>query len=169
MIAGPPEFTCPSGFLAVIRFQISIKWNDKGITMDSRKVALLVSTLVLWSGALTAATELKDSMPMAPTDLNVVATAADQVSLSWSDNAVDERGFYVQRSEDGISWESIGRVGTDGEAYRDVGLNPETLYYYRVFAYNSRGESMTSNRDVASTPAVYPMETSFTVSSLIRR
>jgi hypothetical protein len=139
------------------------------ITMDSKKVALLVSTLFLGASALTAATEPNSSMPIAPTNLKVIATAADQVSLSWSDNAVDERGFYVQRSEDGFSWENIGRVDVDGEAYHDVGLNAETMYFYRVFAYNSNGESKTSNRDVASTPAQYSMETSLTVSSLIQR
>ena len=133
--------------------------------MDSKKVGLLVSSLVLWSSAATMAAEPNNSMPTAPTDLRVIATAADQVSLSWSDNAVDERGFYVQRSEDGISWENIGRVDANSQAYSDVGLNPETMYFYRVFAYNSSGESKTSNRDVASTPGLYPMDTSLTISS----
>jgi hypothetical protein len=137
--------------------------------MDSKKVAILVSTLALWSGTSAVATELKDSYPMEPSDLKVVALAPDQVSLSWSDNSADERGFYVQRSEDGITWEKVGTVDANGEEYRDLGLNPETMYYYRVYAYNATGESMGSNRDVASTPAVYPMETSLTVSALIRR
>jgi hypothetical protein len=125
--------------------------------------------LALIESAASQATEHNNSMPMAPTDLKVIATAADQATLSWSDNAVDERGFYVQRSDDGISWENIGRVDADVEAYKDAGLNPETVYFYRVFAYNSSGESKTSNRDIASTPAVYPMDTSLTVSSLIQR
>ena len=133
--------------------------------MDSKKVTLLVSSLVLWSSAATMAAEQDNSMPTAPTDLRVVATAADQVSLSWSDNAIDERGYYVQRSEDGITWENIGRVDADSQTYRDVGLNPETMYFYRVFAYNSSGESKTSNRDVASTPGLYLMDTSLTISS----
>ena len=136
--------------------------------MNKIATSLTISALALvWSATSSGAPA--DDMPVlaAPSNLNAIATSAHEVSLSWYDNSTDERGFYIRRSLDGISWDNVGNLSADAGEFRDAGLDPDTLYMYRVFAYNSSGESQASNRDTAATPAYYNLELSFSVSALV--
>jgi len=45
----------------------------------------------------------------------------------------------------------MGWIGPD-TTYSDTGLQPNTTYYYRVFALNSVGSSYRSNVTSATTP-----------------
>jgi VCBS repeat-containing protein len=93
------------------------------------------------------------SPPAAPSGLNATAISAGQIDLSWADNATDEDGFYIQRSEDGSNWSLIDTVGADVTAYSDLTVFPSTTYAYRVRAYNFSGPSDYSNTATATTPA----------------
>ena len=96
--------------------------------------------------------------PAAPTNLNVVTVSSAEVSLSWYDNSQDERGYYVQRSQDGLVWENLDTLDANSGEYRDVGLDPATRYTYRVFAFNARGESRSSNQGSAITASEQQLE-----------
>ncbi|HQV62620.1 MAG TPA: hypothetical protein PKV19_01370, partial [Anaerolineales bacterium] len=85
--------------------------------------------------------------PNAPTGLTATGTAGS-VSLTWTDNSVNETGFTVQRSTDGVTWADIvvvpsitkaGKGGTVG--HTDTGRTPGTLYMYRVMATNTVGDT----------------------------
>jgi hypothetical protein len=90
--------------------------------------------------------------PLAPTLLTASAVSGSQINLNWMDNANNELGYYIERSYDGESgWEKIGTVGPDITTYADTGLSPETLYYYRVKAYNLGGASGYSDIENATT------------------
>jgi len=123
--------------------------------MNDMKTTKILRTLVLitlaWPGAAAAWVE-KTPQPAAPSNLNAVAAAAKEVSLSWYDNSSDERGFTIQRSEDGISWDTIAELGANTGDYRDLDLEPESRYVYRVHAFNEVGESDASNQDSVMTP-----------------
>ena len=109
--------------------------------------------------------------PAAPSNLTVVAVSANEVNLSWYDNAVDERGYTVQRSEDGISWDTVGKLSRDAGEFRDMALGPETHYVYRVFSHNSSGKSAASNQDAVVTPPLMDLtldSTDFQVGSILR-
>jgi len=93
------------------------------------------------------------SPPAAPSGLIATAISTGQIDLSWTDNATDEDGFYIQRSEDNSNWSLIDTVGADVTAYSDLTVFPSTTYYYRVRAYNSSGSSAYSNTASATTPA----------------
>jgi hypothetical protein len=90
--------------------------------------------------------------PAAPTSLNALATSFTQIDLNWTDNATDEYGFYIERSEDAISWILIESVNADVTSYSDMTVFPSTTYYYRVQAFNGSGSSSYSNTANASTP-----------------
>lgn len=87
------------------------------------------------------------SAPNAPTDLlaSLQKTASTNVQLTWADNSSDEDGFYIERSTDGTNYTQVGSVLADVATYDDNGLQPNTLYYYQVQAYNSFGSSAYSN------------------------
>ena len=80
--------------------------------------------------------------PSAPTGLNAIAVSSGQINLSWTDNAIDEYGFRIERSVDsGESWNNVAMVGEDIQAYSDTDVESNTKYWYQIAAYNGSGQS----------------------------
>ena len=72
--------------------------------------------------------------------------------MSWLDNADNEQGFYIERSDDGgTSWTQTGTTGADIKTYTEQGLTTMTTYWYRVQAYNAVGVSDYSNTITVTT------------------
>jgi VCBS repeat-containing protein len=90
--------------------------------------------------------------PAAPSALVATALSVSQIQLTWSDEATDEYGFYIERSEDNSSWSLIDTLETDTTAYVDATVVPATTYYYRVQAYNGSGASDYATADPVTTP-----------------
>ena len=137
-----------------------------------KKTTTALALVALACSTMAAADPEKFLQPAAPSNLNAVAVAADSVSLSWYDNSADERGFHVQRSEDGISWETIGNPGANSGEFVDTALQPETRYQYRVLSYNLKGESGASNLDAVVTPPLLDFHLDsgdFHVSAIVSR
>lgn len=101
------------------------------------------------------------SVPAAPSTATATALSSASIDLSWTDNATDEDGFYIERSTDGTGFTQIGSVDANVVTYEDSGLDPLTTYYYRVIAYNIAGSSDPSNvasattQDVGSGPVAH--------------
>ncbi|MGH9601159.1 MAG: choice-of-anchor D domain-containing protein, partial [Terriglobales bacterium] len=83
--------------------------------------------------------------PGAPGNLSASAVSANQINLSWTDNAANEQGFLIERSTDAVSFLEIGAVAANQTSYSDLGLAGGETYYYRVRAYNFAGDSGYSN------------------------
>jgi hypothetical protein len=64
--------------------------------------------------------------------------------LRWQDNSLNETGFVLERSVDGISFAPLAALGPRITAYLDA-LAPAGTNYYRVAATNSLGSSEYSN------------------------
>ena len=91
--------------------------------------------------------------PSAPTGLNANAVSSGQVDLSWTDNAVNEYGFYIERSTDeGVSWNLIAMVGNDAQAYSDTDVAQNSTSWYTISAYNGSGQSGCDGPAVVTTP-----------------
>lgn len=91
--------------------------------------------------------------PAAPSDLNAAPASPYQIDLSWTDNATDELGFYIERSDAGSAWSLINTVDANTTAYADATVLPNTTYEYRVRAYNASGNSGYSNTANSTTPS----------------
>ncbi len=91
-------------------------------------------------------------VPAPPTGLRALyVPPTDRIRLSWTDNASDEAGYFVERRIRGgavsLSWVKIATLPAGSVGYIDsVLIKPGLLegsysYYYRVSAYNASGKS----------------------------
>lgn len=121
-----------------------VNFNDTALSMNNA-----ASTVANFKG--TAATVA----PNAPGNLAATVQSSSSIALTWADNAGDETGYYVQRSVDGVNWSLIATLGSNVTSFTNTGLAASTAYSYRVYAYNSIGNSAFSNTATATTsPAV---------------
>jgi PKD repeat protein len=103
------------------------------------------STVANWRQAVN------QTAPAAPTGLLVSAMSGDETQVTWSDNADNEDGYFIERSLDGNAWQQIAATGPGASSYSDNGLDPNTMYHYRAQSYNGVGNSAYSNSDSAMT------------------
>ena len=89
--------------------------------------------------------------PLAPTGLTAAAVSDTQINLDWTDNAINESGFDIERSPDGSAWAQIALVGTNGQFYSNNQLQASTDYHYRVRAYDAAGNSGYTDAAMATT------------------
>ncbi len=101
-----------------------------------------------------------------PTFLMSFAVSYSEIDLSWTDNSSSETGFKIERSDDGgNSFGLIATVGANVTRYQNIGLYPNTRYYYRVRATDAYGDSQNSNVTNSTTLAVPVILTASAVSN----
>jgi hypothetical protein len=85
--------------------------------------------------------------PNAPTGLaGVTANNRRSVSLTWTDNSVNETSFTIQRASDSAFTTGLVSIslGPNVTAYTDSTINRNSTYYFRVFASNVVGDIDTA-------------------------
>ena len=87
-----------------------------------------------------------------PEPLIITGVTANSVGLSWNDIYVNEDGFRIERSTDGVDFSVAAPVGPNTTNYNDSGLNPSSLYFYRVAAFNSGGDSAYATTSATTLP-----------------
>ena len=98
--------------------------------------------------------------PAAPTSLTATLQTGPQISLSWTDNAVNETEFVIERQTNGGAFTQLATVpaltGTGAVTFTDttVTTSPaDVTYGYRVGARNT-GTPVFSNTASALVPAL---------------
>ena len=93
-------------------------------------------------------------LPSAPSALSATAVSRTQINLSWTDNADNETGFRIERCKNVncTSFVQIAQVGANVTTFADTTVAKNTIYSYRVRAFNSVGNSPYSNTASAKTP-----------------
>ncbi len=106
-----------------------------------------------YSNTATAVTQAAPAVPAAPTNLVATAISRSQIKLTWTDNSTNETGFRIQRCKGSTctNFAQIATVGANVKSYSNTGLAANTTYRYRVYAYNSAGNSGYSNIAPATT------------------
>ena len=105
-------------------------------------------------------TIVKGTVPKAPTNLAATSGSSSQINLNWSETSTNEDGFRIERSTDNINFAEIAIVGPNVNTYPNTGLQSSTLYYFRVRAFNSFGNSTYSNTANATTLGTPPADPS---------
>ena len=90
--------------------------------------------------------------PEPPSDLFILNQSQKEVTIQWQDNSNNELGFKIARKEMGAPYfEIIDSVQSDVLTYREVGLEPDRIFIYKVCAYNEYGFSAYTNEVVVNT------------------
>ncbi|MBI4837631.1 MAG: fibronectin type III domain-containing protein [Nitrospirae bacterium] len=102
--------------------------------------------------ALSTGNFIMEVSPAAPSNLIATPISSTQINLSWTDNSNNETGFKIERKlgVDG-TYSQIADVGANATTYADAVLLIGTVYYYRIKAYSSVGDSDYSNEASAAT------------------
>jgi hypothetical protein len=81
--------------------------------------------------------------PLAPTNLRVsVSSPIQYATLNWNDESTNETGYKIERQVNDGLFTIIGQVNANVTRYNDSSINDSTKYRYRVYAYNSSGNSI---------------------------
>lgn len=97
-------------------------------------------------------------VPVAPAGLTSKAASSNVINLKWSESQNNLSVFTVERSFDGIIWDSVGNVPVGITAYSDSNLIQNTIYYYRVKAENPAGSSTYTDVSQTRTTMGLPVD-----------
>jgi Big-like domain-containing protein/fibronectin type III domain protein len=99
------------------------------------------------------------AVPAAPSGLRARASSSAVAHVMWTDNAINEERYRVERSATGTGpWDSlttfqINPPGSTGDVGTVVFPTSEQRMCYRVVAFNKSGDSPPSGTDCATPPA----------------
>ncbi|MEX2235377.1 MAG: fibronectin type III domain-containing protein [Cyclobacteriaceae bacterium] len=94
--------------------------------------------------------------PASPTQLTATSASSSSINLTWTDASTNETGFQVERSStSGSGFALINTTAADATSFTDTGLTSGTIYYYRIRAINSGGESAYT-AEANATPMALP-------------
>ena len=88
----------------------------------------------------------------APEGLTAQAQKPNEVLLTWQDKSDNEDGFLLYRTSTG-DWEVIATLGANVTTFTDIAVQPNTKYYYVVYAFAGETPSTESNMVEITTPS----------------
>lgn len=80
-----------------------------------------------------------------PAGLTAISVSSTQANLSWTDNAINEDGYRIERSTNGGAFVEIGSKIANETTFSATGLSSGSIYSFRVRAINNAGYSAYSN------------------------
>ncbi|MBK8087521.1 MAG: fibronectin type III domain-containing protein [Chitinophagaceae bacterium] len=105
-------------------------------------------------------------IPLPPASLTATTVSTSQITLLWTDNSTNESGFKVERKVGTGVYSVVATVSSNVNTFNDNGLTQNTTYTYRVYAYNSAGQSLTYSNEASATTNGVPLLTTTAVSSI---
>jgi Tol biopolymer transport system component len=128
--------------------------------VDNDPVICPESALITCSDIFYAARSIS-----APTNLTAAKITNIQIDLAWTDNALDETNYRVERKQEGESWQEIAVLPANVTKYTDHDLSCG-IYQYRVKAYRGSDNLFSRRSNVATAEEISCDEAILLVSPL---
>jgi hypothetical protein len=96
------------------------------------------------------------NIPVAPSALTITTVQSNRIIIAWTDNSGNETGFKIQRKGATGGYVDIRTTAANITSYTDTTVTDGTLYYYRVCATNTAGDSAYSNEASGTTALAKP-------------
>ena len=139
------------------RLNIALGKRKNRIALVAALAAIVVIVLIIITYSIMKDEDTAIPVPDAPSNLEAIAISSTRIDLVWRDNSDNELGFKIERNTVvGGSYTEIGIVDADITTYSDIGVSPDTTYYYKVRAYNKGGNSDYTSLASATTPILTP-------------
>ena len=116
-----------------------------------KKLLILISGILIFTRCSTNNNGTVTVIPLAPTNLTGLVNSTTQINLSWTDNATNEDGYKIERKSGNGNYTVVGSMGANLTTFNDLGLATNTTYTYRVYAYNSAGNSLQYSNEITLT------------------
>lgn len=91
-------------------------------------------------------------LPAPPTNSRIIDYTPFSIVLAWDDNSTNETGFQIQRASQNKAFAALTTVGSNSMQFTDTSVQENTIYYYRIRAYNGDGYSAFSDTLFFQTP-----------------
>ena len=129
----------------------TIRINFLGTTDPSLPTAFRIDDV-------SVSATIPETPPASPTNL-IACGIENEISVVWNDNSNNETGFILERKTGSSgTYSNLATINADINYFYDTNISFGTIYYYRVYAYNSGGASQSySNEDSAialSSPSI---------------
>ena len=114
-----------------------------------KKIFTLLAGIIF----IVSCTSTKDEntiivVPASPTNLSGVNSENAQITLSWKDISTNETGFKIERKTENEIFSIIGTTKADVTNYIDTNATNGFSYTYRVYSYNSAGNSPIYSNEI---------------------
>lgn len=108
-----------------------------------------------------------NGVPAAPSNLIKVTSTASSATIRWTDNALNESSFKVERSDSvNTNFLQVASLASGATQYISTNLAAGKTYYYRVKAVNVVGSSSYSNELMVAMPVGIGAETAENILSV---
>lgn len=131
-----------------------------------KSIALLIGIIFIYSCSLTNNENPTVVVPVPPTNLAGINSINSQVTLNWTDNSTNETWFKIERKTGAEVFSVVGTTNTDVTNFIDTNIINGLSYSYRVYAYNSAGNSPTYSNEYETTSYGLPILTTNTITTL---
>jgi uncharacterized protein (TIGR02145 family) len=120
-----------------------------------KKILTLLLGIILLPGC--AKDDKSEAVPMPPENLTGEVISTTAINLTWTDRSANETGFKIERKKGTETYAVIGTTETNVTIFNDTEFAPNTTYTYRVYSYNSGGNSPTYSNEISlTTTAILP-------------
>ena len=138
-----------SYFSSNVGYQLYLTWLNTANGVGSTPVPIPDS---IYSTNIPGGT-----LPLPPLKLMASGSSYNKINLSWADSmGSNQTGIQIFRSTiQGGPYTIINTLAGNSTSYVDsIGLNPSTLYYYKIQSINNSGSSAFTNSSSAGTLAL---------------
>ena len=140
----PGEMFDPSGMAVTAHLANGSSREVSGYTLNKNQLSAGDTNLVIsyYGVTTTLPVVVSGAPPSPPTNLVATPNSSTRITLTWTDASSDETGFRVLRSlSPDAGFGEVGTTAANTGTFADNTAAAGTLYYYRVSAYSSGGDS----------------------------